>query len=700
MSRGLGGALTLSILAHSGAVATIGVVGAAWLTGPPRSRRRLPSTWTSSTRSSRPAIDTRPPTPPRCALGSERPGTSVGRRDTRTVRAAPPPNTPVAARPLRVTPSAPEATPPGTASAAPEVPRPPTVPVSPRSIDAGPESTASLAPAPQRPAPPPPQAASTPPAALSLADGPAADGNRAPRSDGRHRKERAPDEGARPGHAAPAPGLRRRSPGAAGVRDDRLTWSRDPGTRSAGGEQGRAGDQSRASAAGPARDGAGAGGEHLARLSPGEGQGGSAPDGGIPPEYESYVRALRQRVQDRLVYPWTAVRRGQQGVVELELRLGPDGRLVAVEVVAGASADTLRVAAVAAVRGSAPFPFPPGLAAAAARHPPPRRVPAALRGRNSRFFFDPPGSWAIVDGAMALDVTDGPVGRAAGRSRPGRAPDRAGVGRRVGGPEGSHPRGLRDQRRDAPRQVPPAPAPPGGGGDPRASPGRGRDRARRGRGTGIPQRVPLARVLPRRARADPRRGRPLRHRRRGARAARHGRVRQRQPHGAADARSRAAGDSRRLRGPAFRGDGLRDDPRVLLQQRGAPDARARRIGPRAVPGAPRPAGGAARGRLPGRLHPGDRGRASRPARGVARGRGPRERLPAGRGGRRSSPTSGGPSSASAFASTSTRTRRCSTPRGRSRPPSRRSERPGSSTTRTARSGSGSPPSAGRRTACW
>ena len=35
MSRGLGGALTLSILAHGGAVATIGVVGAAWLTGPP-----------------------------------------------------------------------------------------------------------------------------------------------------------------------------------------------------------------------------------------------------------------------------------------------------------------------------------------------------------------------------------------------------------------------------------------------------------------------------------------------------------------------------------------------------------------------------------------------------------------------------------------------------------------------------------------
>jgi protein TonB len=86
-------------------------------------------------------------------------------------------------------------------------------------------------------------------------------------------------------------------------------------------------------------------------------------DGAIPPEYESYVRSVRQRIQDRIVYPSTAVRRGQQGVVELEVRLGPDGRLVAVDVVAGASANALRTAAVAAVRGSAPFPFPPGLAA-------------------------------------------------------------------------------------------------------------------------------------------------------------------------------------------------------------------------------------------------------------------------------------------------------------------------------------------------
>ena len=100
-----------------------------------------------------------------------------------------------------------------------------------------------------------------------------------------------------------------------------------------------------------------------ARLPPGEPRGGSGSDGAIPPEYEPYVRALRQRIQDRLVYPWTSVRRGQQGVVELEVRVGPDGRLVTVEVLAGASSDALRAAAMEAVRGSAPFPFPPGLAA-------------------------------------------------------------------------------------------------------------------------------------------------------------------------------------------------------------------------------------------------------------------------------------------------------------------------------------------------
>ena len=130
------------------------------------------------------------------------------------------------------------------------------------------------------------------------------------------------------------------------------------GTGASSGASDRSGT---ASEPGSGRSSDPAGGTSVARLTPGGGGEGSGPNGAIPPEYEAYVRALRQRVQERLQYPWTAVRRGQQGVVEVELRVGPDGRLVAVEVVAGPTADALRVAAVSAVRGAAPFPFPAGL---------------------------------------------------------------------------------------------------------------------------------------------------------------------------------------------------------------------------------------------------------------------------------------------------------------------------------------------------
>ena len=227
----------------------------------------------------------------------------------------------------------------------------------------------------------------------------------------------------------------------------------------------------------------------------------------------------------------------------------------------------------------------------------------------------------------------GPVGCVAGRTRPGRSSRRSGLGRRLGGPPGSHPWGLRDQRRHAPRQVAPTSAPAGRGGDPGALARRGRDRARRGRGAGIPERLPRSRVLPSGARADPPRGRPVRHERGGARTARHGGVRQRQPHGTADARPRPSGHPRGLRGEAFPGNGLRHHPRVLLQQRGAPDARARGVGPRPVPGAPRAAVDVPRGRLSGRLHPGDRGRSPRQTRGLADGRRTRLRLSPGGGGR-------------------------------------------------------------------
>jgi periplasmic protein TonB len=87
--------------------------------------------------------------------------------------------------------------------------------------------------------------------------------------------------------------------------------------------------------------------------------------GATPPEYDAYVRALRQRIEERLAYPALAVRRGVQGTVELELELDAAGRLTAVVDVGREGSALLREAAMRAVRSAAPFPFPPGLAARA-----------------------------------------------------------------------------------------------------------------------------------------------------------------------------------------------------------------------------------------------------------------------------------------------------------------------------------------------
>ena len=217
------------------------------------------------------------------------------------------------------------------------------------------------------------------------------------------------------------------------------------------------------------------------------------------------MRALRQRVQDRLVYPWMAARRGQQGVVELEVRVGAEGRLVGVEVVAGAERRSPPRGGGGGGAGRGAVPVPSGGRGAAARDP---ACPSSsgcaerwtpLRGRNSRFFFDPPGTWAIVDDAMAADVTavlSGALLDALGRAglppwRPRTSPGRC---------PGIPPTGTtRPTSRCSSRKVSPARPAPGRGGDPRPPAGGGRDRARRGRGPWIPQRFPGSGVLPRRA---------------------------------------------------------------------------------------------------------------------------------------------------------------------------------------------------------
>jgi protein TonB len=81
----------------------------------------------------------------------------------------------------------------------------------------------------------------------------------------------------------------------------------------------------------------------------------------VPAEYEGYVRELRRRVRERLVYPWLAVRRGVTGTVEVHMELDASGGLVALSAVGGAAPRILREAALDAVRDAAPFPRPPGL---------------------------------------------------------------------------------------------------------------------------------------------------------------------------------------------------------------------------------------------------------------------------------------------------------------------------------------------------
>jgi protein TonB len=349
MNRGLGAWLALSVLVHGGAVAALAVLGAAWLIGAPPA----PSTSALYVDLVDPVIATSDRSQGSNGPAPHAPGerSRIGGSASRERPPGSPSAETVGVAPEPKAPPAPPASAAGSPTAASDIPRPPEAPVAPRPAAASSDSSPP-APVVARPAPParvsaPPSLATADPAphgaalettiSPSLALPPVA-------------LPTAPSADSNAGQPA-ALGSSTAGPGdTQGVNELAVTGPRDlpqgSGASTSGG------------GIGPAR-----GGADLARLSSGDGPAGSASGGGIPPEYEPYVRALRQRVQDRLVYPWTAVRRGQQGVVELEVRLGADGRLVAVEVVAGVSADALREAAVSAVRTSAPFPFPSGLAA-------------------------------------------------------------------------------------------------------------------------------------------------------------------------------------------------------------------------------------------------------------------------------------------------------------------------------------------------
>jgi periplasmic protein TonB len=107
----------------------------------------------------------------------------------------------------------------------------------------------------------------------------------------------------------------------------------------------------------PAHSGAsqgavGGGGSRLALAGPGSGR------GEVPPEFGPYLARFRQRIQESVVYPLAARRRGLDGRVEIELVLEPSGRIRDVAVVSSSSHALLDAAAVEAVRSLQPQPLP------------------------------------------------------------------------------------------------------------------------------------------------------------------------------------------------------------------------------------------------------------------------------------------------------------------------------------------------------
>lgn len=96
----------------------------------------------------------------------------------------------------------------------------------------------------------------------------------------------------------------------------------------------------------------GGGGSLLALAGPRAGR------GEVPPEFGPYLARFRERIQESVVYPLAARRRGLAGRVEVELLLEPSGRVRDLAVVSSSSHILLDEAAVDAVRSLQPMPLP------------------------------------------------------------------------------------------------------------------------------------------------------------------------------------------------------------------------------------------------------------------------------------------------------------------------------------------------------
>ena len=97
------------------------------------------------------------------------------------------------------------------------------------------------------------------------------------------------------------------------------------------------------------------GGSRLALAGPGAGR------SEVPAEFGPYLASFRRRIQELVVYPLSARRRGLAGKVEVEVVLEPTGRVRDVAVVASSSHSMLDDAALDAVRSLPPVPLPENL---------------------------------------------------------------------------------------------------------------------------------------------------------------------------------------------------------------------------------------------------------------------------------------------------------------------------------------------------
>jgi protein TonB len=120
-------------------------------------------------------------------------------------------------------------------------------------------------------------------------------------------------------------------------------------------ERGGAGDPG-----GPARTtpGGGAGGQGVggAGLAPG-----GSPSGAPGAEYGPYLAGVRRRFLEALKYPPPARSRGLTGIVQLDVSIKPNGAIGSVSVASSSSHQLLDEAALEAMRGLPPQPFPKGL---------------------------------------------------------------------------------------------------------------------------------------------------------------------------------------------------------------------------------------------------------------------------------------------------------------------------------------------------